>query len=136
MGINTFQQNRKHLAAPQSPRKRRAAAVTAVLAAAALVQRKYLADFNKTARNDSKLTGKAWLDELLTGHSKRFYRSMGMNKHVFKQLLRELIQTGLHDTRYVTAEEQLAIFLYLAVMGLAQRHLEECFQRSPDTISK
>ena len=110
--------------------------MTAVLAAAALVQRKYLADFNKTARNDSKLTGKAWLDELLTGHSKRFYRSMGMNKHVFKQLLRELIQTGLHDTRYVTAEEQLAIFLYLAVTGLAQRHLEERFQRSPDTISK
>jgi hypothetical protein len=86
-------------------------------------------------QQDSKewLKAKVWLDELLTGHSKWFYRSMGMNKHVFKQLLWELIQTGLHDTRYVTAEEQLAIFLYLAVMGLAH---EEHFQRSPNTISK
>jgi hypothetical protein len=132
MGIN---KDRRHLVAPQSPRKRRSAAVTAILAATALLQRKYSADFNKTAKNNSKLTGKAWLDELLTGHSKQFYRSMGMNKHVFKQLLRELIQAGLHDTRYVTTKEQLAIFLYLLVTGLAQHHLEEHFQRSPDTIS-
>jgi hypothetical protein len=61
---------------------------------------------------------------------------MGMNKHIFKKLLQELIQVGLHDMRYVTSEEQLAIFLYLAVMGLAQCHMEERFQRSPDTLSK
>ena len=133
MGIN---KDRRHLVAPQSPRKRRSVAVTAVLAAAALLQQKYSVDFNKTAKNNSKLTGKAWLDELLTGHSKWFYCSMGMNKHVFKQLLQELIQAGLHDTRYVTAKEQLAISLYLSVTGLAQRHLEEHFQRSPNTISK
>ena len=47
-----------------------------------------------------------------------------------------IIQVGLHDMRYVTSEEQLAIFLYLAVMGLAQCHMEERFQRSPDTLSK
>jgi hypothetical protein len=61
---------------------------------------------------------------------------MGMNKHVFQELLHELLKVGLHDTRYVSAEEQFAIFLFLAVTGLPQRHLEECFQRSPDTISK
>jgi hypothetical protein len=57
---------------------------------------------------------------------------MGMNKHVFWALLKELIKIGLHNTHYVTAEEQLAIFLYLVVTGLAQRHLEERFQQSPD----
>jgi hypothetical protein len=61
---------------------------------------------------------------------------MGMNKHVFRALLRELIRHGLHDTRHVSAEEQLAIFLYLAVTGLPQRHLEERFQRSPGTLTK
>jgi hypothetical protein len=136
MVTTTSQDSRKHLATPQSPRKRRIAAIAAVLAAAAAAQRKFVADFNKQAKNNSKLTGKGWLDELIAGHPKHFYNSMGMNKHVFAKLLEELIQVGLHDTRYVTAEEQLAIFLYLAVTGLAQRHLEEHFQRSPDTISK
>jgi len=69
------------------------------------------------------------LDELIAGHPKHFYNSMGMNKHVFAKLLEELIQVGLHDTRYVTAEEQLAIFLYLAVTGLAQRHLKNAFSK-------
>jgi hypothetical protein len=133
MGVNTY---KKHLATPHSPKKRRAATIAAILAAAALAQWKFSSDFNKQAKNNSKLRGKEWLDELLAGHLKHFYNSMGMNKPVFKKLLGELIQAGLHDTRYVTSEEQLAIFLYLAVTGLAQRHLEECFQRSPDIISK
>ncbi|KZP07057.1 hypothetical protein FIBSPDRAFT_716252, partial [Athelia psychrophila] len=42
----------------------------------------------------------------------------------------------LHDTRWVSAEEQLAIFMHLAVMGNAQQHLEERFQCSPYTLSK
>lgn len=137
MGINTFQQNRgRVVATPKSPKKRRAAAVAAVLAAAVLMQQKFSSDFIKQPKNNSKLTGQEWLNELLGGHSGRFYDAMGMNKHVFLQLLKELIAIGLHDTRYVSSEEQLAIFIYLAVTGLPQRHLEERFQRSPDTLSK
>lgn len=128
--------HRKHVTAPNSPRKRRAAAIATAFAVAAIIQRRFSADFIKTAKNTSKLSGQEWVEELLDGHSKRFYNALGMNKHVFRQLLQELIEAGLHDTRYVTAEEQLAIFLHLAVTGLAQRHLEERFQRSPDTISK
>jgi hypothetical protein len=137
MGITTFQQTHRSLAALKlkSLKKRKAAAVAAI-AAAAVLYRKYSANYNKEAKNTSRMTGQAWINELFAGHPRRFYNNMGMNKHVFKQLVRELIQVGLHDTRYVTSEEQLAIFLYLAVTGLAQRHLEERFQRSPDTISK
>ena len=135
MGIYTFHNNRD-LTTSKSAKKRHVAAVAAVLASTAFIQRKFSADFNKWAKNDSKLTGQEWLDELLIGHPKRFYASMGMHKHVFRELLRELIKVGLHDTRYVSSEEQLGIFLYLAVTGVAQRHLEERFQRSPDTISK
>jgi hypothetical protein len=137
MGINTFQQNRDRAkATPKSPKKRRAAAAAAAFSAALLVQRKFSSDFLKQPKNNSILTGQEWLNELLTGNSQRFYDAMGMHKHVFHQLLKELIAVGLHDTRYVSAEEQLAIFIHLAVTGAPQRHLEERFQRSPDTLSK
>ncbi|KIM78638.1 hypothetical protein PILCRDRAFT_11096 [Piloderma croceum F 1598] len=118
MGINTFQQNRDHAkATPKSPKKRRAAAA---FSAALLVQWKFSSDFLKQPKNNSILTGQEWLNELLAGNSQRFYDAMGMHKHVFHQLLKELIAVGLHDTRYVSAEEQLAIFIHLAVTGAPQ----------------
>ena len=43
-----------------------------------------------------------------------------MNKHVFCALINALIKVGLHNTQYVSVEEQLAIFMYLAVTGLPQ----------------
>ncbi|OAX31065.1 hypothetical protein K503DRAFT_655222, partial [Rhizopogon vinicolor AM-OR11-026] len=58
------------------------------------------------------LTGQQLLNKLLAGHHQRFYDGMGMNKHVFRALVRELIRHGLRDTRHVSAEEQLVIFLY------------------------
>ena len=88
--------HRGHLTTPKSLKKRQAAAVAAVLASAVFIEQKFSLDFNKLAKNDSKLTGQAWLEELLSGHPKRFYASMGMNKHVFRALLQELIKVGLH----------------------------------------
>lgn len=62
---------------------------------------------------------------------------MGMNRFVFRKLLRELEQrAGLGPTRYVTSEEQLAIFLCIAQTGLSNAEMQERFQRSGDTISK
>ncbi|THU81652.1 hypothetical protein K435DRAFT_574887, partial [Dendrothele bispora CBS 962.96] len=39
-------------------------------------------------------------------------------------------------SRYVTAEERVAIFLRLVIYGTGQREAQERFQRSADTISK
>ena len=39
------------------------------------------------------------------------------------------------DSKFVTLEEQLAIFLYCSVTYLTVRHLGEWFQRSNDTIT-
>ncbi|KAI9448731.1 hypothetical protein BJY52DRAFT_1092491, partial [Lactarius psammicola] len=62
---------------------------------------------------------------------------LGLNKHVFRRLLSVLARdTGLCDTRHVSAEEQLAIFLHYARRGLSNRALQERFQRSGDTITK
>lgn len=135
MTINTFLHNRQRLVSLH--KKQKSVAIVAALVGGSLALQKYSAHFDKVSKNNSKLTGQAWLDELLRGHAKRFYSNMGMHKSVFRSLVRELRdRAGLCDTRYVSAEEQLAIFLYLSVTGVAQCHLEERFQRSPDTLTK
>jgi hypothetical protein len=83
----------------------------------------------------SILTGQAWVNELLHSHPKCICTALGMNKHVFRALLSELRGMGHGDSKYITLEEQLAIFLYCCVTGLPIRHLEERFQHAPETIS-
>ena len=84
----------------------------------------------------SILSGQMWLDELLAGHPKRFKEQFGMTKDTFRLLSRELqLHCRLANRRHVTADEQLATFLYLARTGSSTRVLQERFQRSPSTIS-
>jgi len=98
---------------------------------------KYALHFKKTPFHTSILSGEQWVKELLDGHNERFYNEMGMHQTVFKDLLALLkADGGLSDSRYVTAQEQLATFLYYAHWGLSNRALQERFQRSGDTISK
>ena len=116
---------------------RRNATILAILAGTAAVQFVASSYWEKTPRNTSTLSGKAWVDELLEGHPICFYDNLTMNRHVFRQLLRALNEkAGLGDSKYVTLEEQLAVFLYFSATGCSVQKLEERFQRSPDTISK
>ena len=84
----------------------------------------------------SILTGQAWVDELLLGHPNRISCSLGVSKETFTKLISVMRQHGLTDSRHVSLEEQLAIFLHATVTGLTMRHLAERFQRSNDTISR
>ncbi|KAF9472455.1 hypothetical protein BDN70DRAFT_886953 [Pholiota conissans] len=62
---------------------------------------------------------------------------MGINRFVFRKLVSELEnRTWLCPTRYVTSEEQVAIFLRIARTGQGNAEMQERFQRSGDTISK
>ena len=97
----------------------------------------YTVRFDKVPQHTSILSGQHWIDELIAGHDGRFYNKMGMEKHIFWSLLSILRRTsGLHDTKHISSEEQLAIFLHYAHRGLSNWALQERFQRSPDTISK
>ncbi|KIK80391.1 hypothetical protein PAXRUDRAFT_158831 [Paxillus rubicundulus Ve08.2h10] len=58
-----------------------------------------------------------------------------MHRKVFLQLISELRELGHANSKHVSLEEQLAIFLYMLVTGLTIRHVGEHFQRSNDTIS-
>lgn len=91
----------------------------------------------KSPRIRSVLSGQMWVDELLSGHDKVFYENMGMNKPVFVELRGRLKASGsLSDSRWVTSTEQLALLLYFIVTGLSNTKLNQCFQRSADTVSK
>lgn len=84
----------------------------------------------------SILTGQGWVEELLDGHPERIRCELGMHKETFLLLINELHQLGYSRSKYVSLEEQLAIFLYMCVTGLSIRHTGERFQRSNETISR
>ena len=112
-----------------------AAGMLTVAVASASVVATYGSQFNKTTQHDSKLTGQGWMEELREREG-RFYNEMGMHKHVFLRLLKALERVvGFGDTKNITAEEQLGIFLHYARRSLSNRALQERFQRSGDTIS-
>ena len=84
----------------------------------------------------SVLSGYHWVLELLAGHPEHIQCELRVHMDVFLQLVTELWESGLSDSRNVMLEEQLAIFLYNCVTGLTVRHVGEWFQRSNETISR
>ena len=84
----------------------------------------------------SVLTGEGWVMELLAGHPKRIHCELGVSHQVFAALISELHELGHSNSKFVSLEEQLAIFLYTSVTGLTIRHVGERFQRSNETIFK
>ena len=83
----------------------------------------------------SILTGEGWVRELLVGHPKCIWCELGVHSHVFFELIEELHWLGHGRSKYVSLEEQLAIFLYISVTRMTIRHVREQFQQSNKTIS-
>jgi hypothetical protein len=119
--------------------RRRNQVILAVAAAAAAATIQYAQTYYfKVPYHTSALTGEMWIKELLScPHPSRIRDQLGMHKHVFLRLVRALKEkSGLRSSRYVSAEEQVAIFLHYAVSGGTMRTVGERFQRSNDTLSK
>ena len=77
----------------------------------------------------SALSGEAWVLELLCGHPNWIRTELGMSVKVFSSLVQDLRDIGYQNSRNVSLEEQLAIFLYMSVTGLTIKHVVERFQR-------
>jgi hypothetical protein len=92
--------------------------------------------YTREPYHTSALSGEAWVLELLCGHPDRIHTELGVSLEVFSNLIQELHHIGHHNSRHVSLEEQLAIFLYMCVTGLTIRHVGERFQRSNETISR
>ena len=97
----------------------------------------YHSNYHKTPQHTGKLTGKKWMEELLSGHHQRSKVNLGISSEGFRALEDLLKQKGnLQDTRYMGTTEQLGIFLYAVVTDLSIRKLAERFQRSTETIQR
>lgn len=86
--------------------------------------------------HNSALSGHGWVQELLNGHPDRIKTELGMRKHVFLALVAALRACGMQNSRHISLEEKLAIFLYMSVTGLRIRHVGERFQHANETISR
>ena len=84
----------------------------------------------------SILSGEMWVQELLDGHPDCILCELGVWKEVFEALICTFCAIGTTDSKHVSLEEQLAIFLYMSVTGPTICHTGERFQCSNDTISK
>ena len=76
----------------------------------------------------SILTEEGWVMELLAGHPCWIHTELGVSHEVFIALIDELCHMGHTDSRFVSLEGQVAIFLYASVTGLTVWHLGERFQ--------
>ena len=83
----------------------------------------------------SILSGHQWVLRLIAGHPDHIWLELGVWKEIFLQLLLELCQAGHCDSRRVTLEEQVTIFLYTCVTGLMMHYVVKCFQCSGNMIS-
>ena len=90
----------------------------------------------KEPYHTSILTGEGWIIVLLSGHPNHIQCELGVSHDVFAALISELWDMGHVNSKYVSLEEQLSIFLYMSVTGLTIRHMGERFQRLNDTISQ
>jgi hypothetical protein len=60
-----------------------------------------------------------------------------MERDIFEVLARRLRESNLlSDSRYVSVEEQLGIFLYAMSKNVSNRTLQDQFQHSGETISR
>ena len=90
----------------------------------------------KEPYHTSALSGEAWVMELLSGHPLCILSELGVCHNVFQDLITTMRNFGMNNSRHVSLEESLSIFLYACVTGLSVRHLGKCFQCSNDTISQ
>ena len=95
-----------------------------VTATAAVVQ--LLEHPGREPYHTSILTGEGWVMELLGGHPDCICCELGMS--LDSNLISDLQAMGHANSKHVSLEEQLVIFLYAIVTGLTVRHLGERFQ--------
>ena len=129
--------SRAHLQAIEARNKQQKRAVLLASLAGILTVQTLVPHIIKTPMYTSSRTGEKHIQELLSGHPIRFFDEFGMSKHVFKKLQQELaLYAGFKSTKFVSMDEQLAIFLRFCRTGAGSRQIREEFQRGPDTVSK
>jgi hypothetical protein len=92
--------------------------------------------FTKEPYHTSIFTGEGWVMELLAGNERCIHCELRVHHEVFAALITDLREMGHGNSKYVSLEEQLIIFLHACITGQTVRHLGKQFQRSNETISQ
>jgi len=88
-------------------------------------------------QHTSQLSGEQWVQELLQNHPQRIKNNMGVSQEGFHYICNFLQRkTMFGATKGISAEEQLAVFLYAVTTNLSMRRLAERFQHSTETIHR
>ena len=94
------------------------------------------AKVEKTPRSTS-LLGYEYLFELLQSSPKRIYDVLQMQRATFCKLCDWLkVNTPLKASRYISIQEQVAMFLWTINYSASNRQVIERFQHSGETISQ
>jgi hypothetical protein len=92
---------------------------------------------SKKPMHTSKLSGACRVNEILSGHESLSKRNFRMEVSVFHALVTKLREKQLLvDTRAVSVEEQVGIFLYALAKNASNETLQDVFQHSGETISR
>lgn len=93
--------------------------------------------YEKTPCRTSPLSGKSYVAELLTSNERRIHEVLRMPKGTFLDLRDWLVtNSGLHDTRKMTSEQQLVMFLAIVGHGSTNREVQERYQVSGFSVTK
>ncbi|RWR77284.1 putative nuclease HARBI1 [Cinnamomum micranthum f. kanehirae] len=91
---------------------------------------------DKRPCRDSALSGAAYVNELLIGHLERFRQVCRMERPIFMKLCNVIRSKNLLcDTRDITLEEQLIMFLFTIGHNAVNRQVQERFQHSDVIIA-
>lgn len=93
--------------------------------------------YKKKPIHNSVRNGVTFIHETLTGHEALSKRRFHMEREIFEALVQKLREENLlADSRYLSVEEQLGIFLYAVSKNASNRTLQDQFQHSGETISR
>ena len=91
----------------------------------------------KRPEHTSEYTGAKKVKEILEGHENWCKSEFRMETRIFKETRNYLRREGLlRDTRGVTVEEQLGMFMYMISHNASNNRLKKAFQHSGETVHR
>ncbi|XP_059597509.1 uncharacterized protein LOC100853548 [Vitis vinifera] len=91
----------------------------------------------KTPQRTSMLSGAQFVRDMIEGHPQTCYELFWMDKETFMNLCDHLKRhENLQDTRFVTVEEAVAMFLLIVGHNVRMRVVVDRFQHSTETIAR
>ena len=82
---------------------------------------------DKMAYHTSAFTGEMWALELLNGHPECIQNELGIHKHVFQNIIKDLCLFSHQDLKVITLKEQLPFFFTLASLDSPYNMLVSVF---------